>query len=107
MKGGVAFVVRPALVPGVGLAGLRRAAVDDGIAAAARTSRLGAEGVVVVLLEDRLYDDLPEEARRALSASPLPFVVPFPGPTWAVRPPAEEYVVELLRQAIGYRVRIR
>jgi hypothetical protein len=34
-------------------------------------------------------------------------VVPFPGPTWVVRPPAEEYIVELLRQAIGYRVRIR
>jgi vacuolar-type H+-ATPase subunit F/Vma7 len=70
-------------------------------------ARLGAEDVGVVLLEDRLYDDLPEETRRAISSSPLPMVVPFPGPTWAVRPPAEEYIVELLRQAIGYRVRIR
>ena len=107
MKGRVALVVRPALNPGASLASLPVAEAADGAAAAARLAPLGAEEVAVVLLEDRLYDDLPEETRRAISSSPLPMVVPFPGPTWAVRPPAEEYIVELLRQAIGYRVRIR
>lgn len=107
MKGGVAFVVRPGLVPGAGLASLPVAAATDGAEAATRLPRLGAEGVGVVLVEDGLYADLPEETRRAIASTPLPMVVPFPGPTWAVRPPAEEYIVELLRQAIGYRVRIR
>ena len=107
MNGGVAFVVPPGLVPGAGLASLPLAAAADGADAAKALSRLGAEGVGVVLVEDGLYADLPEETRRAISSAPLPMVVPFPGPTWVVRPPAEEYIVELLRQAIGYRVRIR
>jgi vacuolar-type H+-ATPase subunit F/Vma7 len=107
VKGRVAFLVRSALKPGASLASLPVAEAADGVGAGARLARLGAEDVGVVLLEDRLYDDLPEETRRAISSSPLPMVVPFPGPTWAVRPPAEEYIVELLRQAIGYRVRIR
>lgn len=107
MKGGVAFVVRPGLVPGAGLASLPLAVAENGASAATRLSRLATEGIGVVLVEDGLYTDLPEETRRAISSAPLPMVVPFPGPTWVVRPPAEEYIVELLRQAIGYRVRIR
>lgn len=107
MRGRVAFVVRPPLGPGASVASLPVLEAADGVAAAAGLARLGAEGVGVVLLEEGLYADLPEETRRAISSSPLPMVVPFPGPTWAVRPPAEEYIVELLRQAIGYRVRIR
>jgi vacuolar-type H+-ATPase subunit F/Vma7 len=83
------------------------AAAEDGAGASAALSRLGAGGVGVVLVEDGLYADLPQETRRAIASSPLPMIVPFPGPTWVVRPPAEEYIVELLRQAIGYRVRIR
>jgi len=107
MRGRIALVVRPALQPGASLASLPVAEADDGAAAAVRLARLAAEGAAVVLVEDGLYTDLPEETRRAISSSPLPMVVPFPGPTWALRPPAEEYIVELLRQAIGYRVRIR
>lgn len=107
MKARVALLVRPPLEPGASLASLPVVEAADGPAAAARLARLGAEGVGVVLVEEGLYADLPEETRRAISSSPLPLVVPFPGPTWAVRPPAEEYIVELLRQAIGYRVRIR
>jgi hypothetical protein len=34
-------------------------------------------------------------------------VVPFPGPAWEKLAPAEERVIELLRRAIGYRVRLR
>jgi hypothetical protein len=34
--------------------------------------------------------------------------VPFPGPAWEARgEAAEAYIVELLRQVIGYRVRLR
>jgi hypothetical protein len=34
-------------------------------------------------------------------------VVPFPGPHWDERSSAEQYVVEILRRAIGYHVRMR
>jgi hypothetical protein len=38
----------------------------------------------------------------------LPVLIPFPGPAWVERPAAAEaYIVELLRQVIGYRVRLR
>jgi vacuolar-type H+-ATPase subunit F/Vma7 len=63
--------------------------------------------VGVVLVEEDLFEALPEELHRSLERQPLPIVVPFPGPTWVKRPPPEAYVVELLRRAIGYRVRLR
>jgi hypothetical protein len=35
-------------------------------------------------------------------------VVPFPAPTWTERAAGPEaYILEILRQAIGYRVRLR
>jgi hypothetical protein len=51
-------------------------------------------------------DTLPG-GRRGASAG-LPVVVPFPAPSLQ-RPPgeAEAYVAELLRRAVGYRVRLR
>ena len=64
--------------------------------------------VGVILIEDTLYDRLPEEVRREFGRHPLPMIVPFPGPLWQVRPEsAEAYIVELLRQVVGYRVRLR
>ena len=45
--------------------------------------------------------------RRALARRPLPMVVPFPIPRRALAAPAPDaFIAELLRQAIGYRVRI-
>jgi len=64
--------------------------------------------VGVVLMEEDLYDGLPEDMRRQLGRRPLPMVVPFPEPTWGARAETPEgYIVELLRQVIGYRVRLK
>jgi hypothetical protein len=60
-----------------------------------------------VLVEESLRDGLPQEAQARLDRTARPVVVPFPGPTWRAARPAEEWVVELLRRAIGYRVRLR
>jgi vacuolar-type H+-ATPase subunit F/Vma7 len=60
----------------------------------------------LVFVEEPLFACIGEETRRALRRRPVPIVVPFPGPT-EVRGSAEDYIVELLRQAIGYRVRLR
>ena len=68
--------------------------------------RLPSSGVV--LLEQSAYERLPEDLRREVGRRPMPLVVPFPGPAWEERPAdAEAYIVELLRQVIGYRVRLR
>lgn len=98
----------PATAPGFALAGLATTVAEGGEEAAARIAAIRRAGEAGVLLVDQaLYDALPEEALRDLAAEPLPMVVPFPGPVWVRRPPAEEYIVELLRRAIGYRVRLR
>lgn len=61
----------------------------------------------VVLVEEPFYLALADAERRDLARRALPMVVPFPAPTWA---PAlegpEAFITELLRQAIGYRVRL-
>lgn len=101
-------VCRPAIAPGFALAGLAAVAVDDPVQAVARLDELtGRSDVGVVLLEDALWREIPDEARSRIEASATPVVVPFPGPSWVPRPPADAYVVEMLRQAIGYRVRLR
>jgi vacuolar-type H+-ATPase subunit F/Vma7 len=64
--------------------------------------------VGVVLVEEGVYGGFPDDLRRRLARRPLPMVVPFPGPLWTERAAGPEaYIVELLRQVIGYRVRLR
>jgi vacuolar-type H+-ATPase subunit F/Vma7 len=99
----------PATAAGVGLAGVR--AVETGSAEDAATrlrDLLRRPDTGVVLLAQDAYERLPDDLRRDLGRRPVPLVVPFPGPAWEERPAeAEAYIVELLRQVIGYRVRLR
>lgn len=107
--GAVRVVCGPEAAGGFVLAGL--VTVDAATAEDARRSleRLAADpGIGIVLIERRLYDGLGEEARRALGGRPLPLVVPFPGPGPSEgEDVAERYIVDMLRQAIGYSVRLR
>ncbi len=107
MSAGVRVLCRPDIAPGFALAGLSVDAVDPtGDVAGLLATLLARTDLGVLLLEDRLYRALPEEARRRADRSAAPVVVPFPSPAWEAVPPAEQYVVELLRRAIGYRVRL-
>ncbi len=64
--------------------------------------------VGVILIQQDFYDALPGAARRAFGRTALPIVVPFPPPQPAGEvSEVEAYLVEILRQAIGYRVRLR
>jgi vacuolar-type H+-ATPase subunit F/Vma7 len=109
MEYALRVVCRPEVAAGFALAGLRpieAAAPDAGIAAVRDV--LAEPGVGVALVEDVFYDALPDDLRRQVGRRPLPLLVPFPGPAWVERPAAAEaYIVELLRQVIGYRVRLR
>ena len=102
----VRIVCRPAVGPGFGLAGLEYDPVDAAEPPEAWWPRLAGQPEVV-LLQDDIYETLPAELRARLDRSARPLVVPFPGPAWQVRATAEERVIELLRRAIGYRVRLR
>lgn len=105
----VHIISRPAAAPGFGLTGLpvREAATEEEAVAALR-ERMDDAGSGIVLLDETLNARLPDDIRRRLARRPVPLLVPFPGPRWDERREgAESYIVELLRQVIGYRVRLR
>lgn len=107
MRRTVSVVCSPGVAPGFALAGIGVLPAAGGRDAAQRLDGLADGPTGVVFIEDRLYHDLPPEARQRLARRAEPIVLPFPGPSDLGRVSAEEYVVELLRRAIGYRVRLR
>ena len=102
----VRIVSRPVLASGFELAGLSVTRAEDGAAAAEAIRRWAAESDVgVVLVDDGLYRALPSDFLARLDRQALPIVAPVPTPRWDERSEAEAYILEILRQAIGYRVR--
>ncbi len=62
----------------------------------------------ILLVEQPLFDAFPAPLKRALENRPLPIVVPVPRAAWgAPTDRAEAYILDLLRRAIGYRVRLQ
>ena len=108
-EGRIAVLCRPPSAAGFALAGLQPVEAEDRGAATRRMTALLADaGLGLLLVESCLYEALDEEVRRRISSRVLPLVIPFPGPAWTERSTASDsYVVELLRQAIGYQVRLR
>ena len=109
MKGQQVVVISsPGLSAGFALAGVPVFEATDGADAARQIDQWpDAMNVGVILIDEPLYEDLPEEVRRDLRRSPVPVVIPVPGPDWMTETTAHEYIVEILRRAIGYRVRLQ
>lgn len=108
MNAGVRVICPPALQGGFVLAGLACVPATLADAEAVLRRLAGQTDVGVILMEETLHDALPPELHRQLIRRPTPMVVPFPGPRWGEAGEGPEaYVVELLRQVIGYRVRLR
>lgn len=103
----VHVVCRPGSAPGFALLGLTPAPLGvDGDVEAVIGPLLARDDAGVLLIEESIYDSATAELRARLDRSAAPVVVPFPGPIWTDAAPAEERVVELLRRAIGYRVKL-
>lgn len=109
MKVSLAVLCRPEVAAGFALAGIPTVEARSPAAAASRLGALADDGMTgVVLTEESFHAALPDELRRLLARRPLPMVVPFPGVEREGAPgTAESYIVELLRQVIGYRVRLK
>ena len=109
MKGQqLAVISSPGLSAGFALAGVPVLEATDGIDAARRIDQLvDSMNAAVILIDEPLYEDLPDEVQRDLRRSALPVVIPVPGPDWTTETSAHEYIVEILRRAIGYRVRLQ
>jgi vacuolar-type H+-ATPase subunit F/Vma7 len=104
----VRIVSRPLLASSFELAGLSVARADDGAETAAAINRWAADDDVgIILVDDMLYRALPQDVLSRLDRQAVPIVAPVPSPRWDERSEAEAYILEILRQAIGYRVRPR
>ncbi len=104
----VRVVCRPATAAGFALCGLEAHHARDAAEAAARLRELAADPKCgIVLVDDLLYRGLPAELKARYDRTLTPLVAPFPVPAWGAQEAAEEYVLGLLRAAIGYRVRAR
>ena len=101
-------VCRPSACDGFALAGVNALGAADATEAAAVLRELVARPEPgVIFVEETLYRALPESLRSALERRAVPVVIPFPGPRSGARPSAESELVEMLRTAIGHRVRLR
>ena len=103
---GLLVITGPGSTAGFALAGVEVAAAIDA-QAAARTLEALDPRVGVVIIDQRLYREVPDELRRRLNRAAEPVVIPVPGPDWAEESSAHEYVVDILRRAIGYRVKLQ
>ena len=102
MKAPVRAVARDGLAGGLGLAGV---AV---LPAETLAARLVAGTPEVLLVDDALLQALPPALRRRLVRGPFPIVLSLPDPRATLgRPRATDEILELLRRAVGYRVRLR
>lgn len=109
MKAAVHVICGPEAAPGIALAGVAPLVASSGDAAAAALQRLAGEPGRggIVLIEQALYDALPASTRRQLRRDGTPIVMPFPSPGLPTGVPPEQELLEILRRAIGYRVRLR
>jgi vacuolar-type H+-ATPase subunit F/Vma7 len=108
MNDRVRVLCRPAIAAGFRLAGFTVDEAEDAAEGGRRLAALiGQPDAGVVLVQDDFYAALPDAERRGLARRPLPLVVPFPAPAWTpLAEGPEAFITELLRQAIGYRVRL-
>ena len=96
------------LSAGFALAGVPVFEARDGADAAKQIERLiDDQDAGVVIIDEPLYRDIPEEIQRSFQRAALPVVIPVPGPDWTTETSAHDYIVEILRRAIGYRVRLQ
>jgi vacuolar-type H+-ATPase subunit F/Vma7 len=105
----VRVIASPAVATGFRLAGLTADAVSNPRDAADRLIACAADpSLGILLVEQPLLDAVPDVVRRTLERRAIPILVPIPVPAWASPASgAESFILELLRRAIGYRVRLQ
>jgi vacuolar-type H+-ATPase subunit F/Vma7 len=95
---------------GVALAGVAPIEAETGAQAAAAIiglARAPAKGGIV-LIESDLYGQLPPALLRQIRKDGAPILQPFPGPApLAAGALPEQELLDVLRRAVGYRVRLR
>lgn len=61
----------------------------------------------LIIVAQRFLDAFSETTRRRIERLSLPIVIPLPlSPAWQQEERSQEYVLALIRRAIGFRMRI-
>lgn len=108
MKAGIRVLATPAIAAGFRLAGVPSIDVSDDADGTLQLQQAATPDVGILLVEQALLDRIPPAVRAQLERSALPLIVPVPTPTWEATPRgAEDFILDLLQHAIGYRVRLR
>jgi vacuolar-type H+-ATPase subunit F/Vma7 len=109
MNARVRAICTPEVALGFALSGIAPIEAANGEEAAraldvlASTSARGG----VVFIESALYDALPAGKRRQVHREGMPILMPFPSPAVEPGTAPEQDLLEVLRRAVGYRVRLR
>ncbi len=105
MRTPVRVLCRPPTALGIALAGVAPIEAETAAAAGAALARIH-DGIVLV--EAPLHDALPMSLVRKIRKAGAPILLPFPGPAGLPAGIAPEHeLLEVLRRAVGYRVRLR
>lgn len=111
MKAPVRAICSRPVALGLALAGVTPLEAETGDEAAAAIDELAELPAAggVIFIERRLLDALPPATVRRLRKAGMPILVPFPGPAIGgeAERGAEDEILDILRQAVGYRLRLR
>jgi vacuolar-type H+-ATPase subunit F/Vma7 len=108
MSASVRVLASPSIAAGFRLAGLAAVDVDEAHATEQLLATVARPNVGILVVEQSLLDAIPDDVRMEIEHRILPIIVPMPAPKWgATHGDAEAYILELLRRAIGYRVRLQ
>lgn len=101
-------IADPDAVVGFRLAGVEAVAAA-GPAEAERLLQdwLADGGSAVILVTQAFLDGFSEAARRRIERLSVPLVIPLPlVPAWQKEQPSQDYILSLIRRAIGYQMKI-
>lgn len=95
-------------VVGFRLAGVEAVAARDAEEAERLLRECLAEGrASLILVKQSFLEGFSEITRRRVERLSVPLVIPIPLPdAWSREEPAQDYVLSLIRRAIGYQMKI-
>jgi V/A-type H+-transporting ATPase subunit F len=102
----IVVVATPDARPGFALAGVRQLAAAAEELPAVLRELASDPAIGVVIVDERLVSGIVQDLLRDMARRWSGLVIVLPAPERAGRGEAEDYVLQLIRRAIGYQVRL-
>ncbi len=102
----IVFITPEELPHGFASAGFEQLLTDSGAAEEELRQTAGEADVGVVVIDERLLEEVDEHALQQLQQEWQGVLLVLPSPAGAL-PAEEDYLQRLIRRALGYHVRIR